>query len=146
MRMGSQAGVRSDDRMTGFKSNRERRGALGAQGFGDPAIEILHAIGRLKTIDHYDVIRFDAVDFYCQRLLFGRLITQIDNTISTDDLQGLKPEEVKSSFIMLLRDMMQQHRTLIVSKHEPELFETARIEQFTAGLIHEARAEMELLL
>ncbi len=94
-------------------------------------------------MEQYQRIRFDAVEFYCERLLYRELISLMDESLELDQLAALDPEAVKIVFIMLLRDMMQTHRSEIVIEPEAQNWDTQRIEQFIVGLICETQAPMQ---
>ena len=124
-------------------SETDRRRALGAERVGAPAIEIRDAIARLASMEHYQRIRLDAVEFYCQRLLCRELISLMDESLEENQLAVLNPEAVKIAFILLLRDMMQTHRNEIVREPEKQNWDTQWIEQFIVGLIYETQAPIQ---
>jgi len=106
-------------------------------------MEICNAIGRLQSMEEYQRIRFDAVEFYCDRFLCSELMSLIDESLSIEQLAELNPNVVKVAFIMLLRDMMQSHRHKIVTEPEEQSWDTQRIEQFIVALFFESQAPMQ---
>jgi hypothetical protein len=120
-----------------------QRAQLGAARVGTPANELQQAIARLASMEEYQQIRFDAVEFYCQRLLFRELISLIDESLTLEQLAELDPDTVKVVFLMLLRDMMQSHRQKIVKTPQGQKWDTQWIEQFILGLFYELQAPVQ---
>lgn len=106
-------------------------------------MEIRDAISRLASMEQYQQIRFDAVEFYCQRLLCRELISLMDESLDESQLAALNPDAVKIAFLLLLRDMMQTHRRQIVRETQTQNWDTQRIEQFIVGLIYETQAPIQ---
>ena len=124
----------------------KRRAFVGiVKNIGIPAKELLEAIERLFSMQEYKKIRFDAVYFYCQKLIFGDngLISSIYSFSTPTQLEELNTVDVKLAFIMLLRDMMQNHRNEIVIDAKEQRWDLQRIEQFTVGLLYEMRVPIE---
>jgi hypothetical protein len=119
------------------------RTLLGAEKVGTPVNEIRGAIARLASMEQYQQIRYDLVDFYCDRFLCRELISLIDESWSVEQLAAANADVIKVAFIMLLRDMMQAHRRDIVLDAGKQKWDTQWIEQFIVGLLYESQAPMQ---
>jgi hypothetical protein len=124
-------------------SDAEDRRRLGGEKVGTPVGEIMDAIGRLAAMEQYQRIRYEAVEFYCDRFLCRELISLIDESWDLAQLTAANPDVIKVAFIMLLRDMMQAHRAKIVIDPDSQNWDTQWIEQFITGLFYETQSPIQ---
>jgi hypothetical protein len=107
----------------------------GKQNFGVPARDFEAAIAELKSSAEFASVRFDAIEYYCDRLLFRCLPEEIDAAVSTDEIQTLDPNVTKVVLILLLRDFIRRYQDRLVPKDFPQNWVGQWVEKFTARLL-----------
>lgn len=121
----------------------EEKMKWGKQNVGIPSLLIEKAIETASKDSEFKEIRFDAIKYYCDRLLFRALPEEMYNTLSVEQLKVLSPDVVKVVYLLLIRDMMQRFRYKIITKDHKQSWDTQSIELLTVKLFELTDAPLQ---
>ncbi|MBI3927700.1 MAG: hypothetical protein HY319_19325 [Armatimonadetes bacterium] len=110
---------------------------------GQPAHAILSAVARIRSDDRFAGVRWDAIDYYCDRLLMGVIPQELDAALTTEALEALSPDVVKAALIMLIRDFARRYHDRLVPPEFAQNWAGHWVEQLTVGLLEATGAPVE---
>jgi hypothetical protein len=107
----------------------------GQRNVGIPGLQIREAIERLQRTDEFSSVRYDAIAYYCDRLLFRCLPEELDSALRTEDLKALSPDVTKVVFILLIRDFLRRFHDRLVPADFLQNWRELWVEKFTVKLL-----------